>query len=254
MKIQNQVEQLLKEIHLMVEDCKPAPEQLNYVIINKLELYEKLNDISKSMFDMMDEYAISQVGKEKTKRDLREQGEAIVDHASQKADDVYAASVLYMDEAITRLVHILDNAQKQADVVYKELSQSMETERRGLRSNQNELQDQMFDMRDSNLYLNVLDERRRKMEKAKTENQLVMPEIAKDVLNILQGGSVSLKSGKADVKVNPAYFEKAGRSFEEAGLDEPVKEAPDVKVNMNSNYFKWKMNQNKTSESVEKQE
>ena len=249
MNSQGRIEQILKDIHLMVAKAPQLQGEPNSVVIDKTELLQYLEAISRATYDMMDEYAISNQERERVKRELREEGEAIVQNANERAEDVYGASVLYMDDAIIRLVRILEETQRSVDTLYKDINYSIDSQIRELRTNQNELQDQMLEMRDANIYLSVLNERRKKIEKNKQEMHVFSAARTQDIAKQLQEASLSIKAGRPEIKINQAYFAKKG--IDPSGVEpisEPKKEAPEVKVNLDSNYFKWKRQQEEKRE------
>ena len=127
------------------------------------------------------------------------------------------------------------------DNLYHEISREIENEKDKIRANQKELQETLFELQDSNLYLNLIQERRKELEVAKEEAEriklgktMIMPAVR-----------------KTDVKVNKAYFEQMGLNDDGTKKEEPLKlsSAPQVKVNTESNYFKWKQQQADSEDS-----
>ena len=94
---------------------------------------------------------------------------------SHQSQDIYAASVLYSEDALGRIQRIIDAAEKSVKETLSRLSQEMEQEKRVVRSNQLELITQLEDMKDSQKYMRLIQERNREIEKEK-ENQKLLEE------------------------------------------------------------------------------
>lgn len=229
------MEDVLRDIHLLISKCPKIKGDPDRVVINKQELFAELEKISQCMYDMLDEYSLSKQKKEEAQYQINKKYDETIAKATSTAEDVYSASVLYTDEAISRLVHILDQNKKDMDNLYHEINRQIENEKDKIRANQKELQETLFELQDSNLYLNLIQERRKEIEVQKEEAEriklgktMIMPAVR-----------------KTDVKVNKAYFEQMGLNDDGTKKEEPMKinTAPQVKVNTESNYFKWKQQQ-----------
>ena len=235
------MEDVLRDIHLLISKCPKIKGDPDRIVISKQELFNELEKISKCMYDMLDEYSLSKQKKEEAQYQINKKYDETIAKATSTAEDVYSASVLYTDEAISRLVHILDKNKKDMDNLYHEISREIENEKDKIRANQKELQETLFELQDSNLYLNLIQERRKELEVAKEEAEriklgktMIMPAVR-----------------KTDVKVNKAYFEQMGLNDDGTKKEEPLKlsSAPQVKVNTESNYFKWKQQQADSEDS-----
>ena len=235
------MEDVLRDIHLLISKCPKIKGDPDRIVISKQELFNELEKISQCMYDMLDEYSLSKQKKEEAQYQINKKYDETIAKATSTAEDVYSASVLYTDEAISRLVHILDKNKKDMDNLYHEISREIENEKDKIRANQKELQETLFELQDSNLYLNLIQERRKELEVAKEEAEriklgktMIMPAVR-----------------KTDVKVNKAYFEQMGLNDDGTKKEEPLKlsSAPQVKVNTESNYFKWKQQQADSEDS-----
>ena len=233
MSAQNNLEKILKEIHILVSECPTLKGDPNQVVIDKTVLFSKLNDLSQCFYDMLDEFELTRQQKKEARYQLKQEYEKTLDNATAKAEDVYSASVLYTDEAITRLVRILDQSEKSVEQLYVDFEKKLRAEQDRIRINQKELQDILFELRDSNLYLNLLNERRRQIqqEKEKLEKEKAM--------------APSLNTAafpKPEIKINKQYFEQMGLNEDGTPKVKEEKKAdkPEIKVDTNSNYFKWK--------------
>ena len=165
MKSQSEVERMLREIHVMVAQAATIPGNDNQVILNKNQLFEILERINLCMYDMMDQYEITEKSKAKAVRQVKNQTDEMLEDASKKAEDIYSASIMYSDDAIGRVIKILEDAQLSMDETVRKAQLLVEEEKSIVRMNQRELQEQLLEMQDSNLYMNLIEEKRKKIEK-----------------------------------------------------------------------------------------
>lgn len=226
------VEDVLKAMHMLIAECPKIKGDPNRIVIDKRDLISGLEQIAECMTDMLDEYGLSKQRQEEAKFQMNRKREEIIERANTTAEDMYSASVLYTDEAITRLMHILDKSARDLDNLHHEVSTKIEFEKDRIRANQKELQETLFERRDANLYLNLINEKRYELAREKDEadkfkkgRTIVMPAIK-----------------KADIKINKAYFDQMGLNEDGTKKEEPkpIASAPEIKVNTNANYFKFK--------------
>lgn len=218
MKSQSEVERMLREIHVMVAQGGVVAGDDDQVSLNKTQLFDALERINLCMYDMMDQYELTEKSKSKAVLKVKDQTDVLFEDASQKAEDIYSASIMYSDDAIGRVVRILEDAQTSMDETMRKAQWLVEEEKSIIRMNQRELQDQLMEMQDAKIYLNLIEERRRRTEIINTEKRVVTKELSRAVISQLQSAS-----GK---------FPGMGDDFK--------KEAVEVKVNLNSEYFRRK--------------
>lgn len=239
MSSQKNWEEVLKQIHIMVSECPKVKGEQDKVVMDKTVLFNYLNEVSQCFYDMLDEFKLTTQQRKEAKYQMRKEYDTTVKSAETAAEDVYSASMLYTAEAITRLVKVIDASKRDMDQVAQELQQRMQQEKENLRANQKELQDVLFNMKDNNLYMGLISERRREIQKEK-ERMEKEKEIA-------FSGTRTAAYPAPEIKINKEYFEKMG--LNEDGTPKPMEEkgteAPEIKVDLNSNYFKWKRAQEK---------
>ncbi len=236
MSAQNNFEKTLKDVHVMVSECPKLKGDANMVVLDKTVLFSKLNDISQCFYDMLDEFELTKQKKKEAEYQIKDQYIKTVESAESKAEDVYSASVLYTDEAITRLVRLLEASEKSVELLFVDFEKKLQREKDSIRANQKELQDLLFEMKDDNLYINILGERRRQieLEQERQGKRKQTTSYSQDPIY-----------PKPEIKINKQYFEQMGLNEDGTPkIKEEIKaEAPEIKVDMNSNYFKWKQAQ-----------
>ena len=95
----------------------------------------------------------------------------IIRNANHQAQDIYAASVLYSEDALGRIQNIINEAEKSSKEILSRLNREMEEEKRIVRSNQLELITQLEDLKDSSKYMRLIEERNREIAKEELKKQ-----------------------------------------------------------------------------------
>ena len=113
MSAQDQTEKVLRQLHVLLSKSEPYPKEPSKVIVDKEQMLALLADLNTCMYGIMDEYELTQRSRDRAEREFRKQGDQIVWDASRKAEDIYAASVMYTDEALNRVWDIMDNTSQQ---------------------------------------------------------------------------------------------------------------------------------------------
>ena len=279
MSSQDKLEQILREIHVMIAEAQPLNGVDNQIIVDKRVVYEHLNRLNVAIYEIMDEYELTQQSRDRAERDARKHGEDIVHKADMQAEDVYAASILYTNDALSRMQYIMQDVIDHFEKSANEAKELLAEERRTVRANQSELKGQLQDLKDTEKYLRIIEETNKKIEREREEEQL--------------RGKRKERSPyadvKAEIKVNPEYFERIGIPVDDEGnpvlpgdeevppdsalsryhkpslksyfeddleiIEFPEEEKPvqkaDVKVNLDSEYFrKMRKERGNTDEDI----
>lgn len=231
MSAQNHIEKTLRDIHMMMSQCKVYDKENNLVIVDKKVLLEALRDLSQGMYDMMDEYELTKNGRERAERETQKRGEEMIADAKRKAEDVYAGSVLYTNEALKKVQLIMQDTMNSVQNIYNKMQQDLQAEVQHVRSDQTELTGYLQDLSDTDKYLKIIEERNKKIAKehlkGKEEEQ-----------------PPTITISKPEIRINEAYFREHGLSIEDEPEEIPKekmeKVTPEISVNLDSEYFKWK--------------
>lgn len=233
MSAQDKTEQVLRDIHILLSKSEVYDKATNKVIVDKKEMLELLKRLNVSIYEIMDEYELTKQRRDAAEREARKKRDEIVLDASHKAEDVYAASVLYTDEALRHIQDIMRETEESVRSLYENMENRLKKEREIVQRDQSELKGHLQNLADTDKYLKLIEERNKQIakEKAKEEKETEISAYA---------------AVKPEIKVNTEYFEKAGISIEK---EEPIEEAPEeknepvaasVNVNLDAEYFKWK--------------
>lgn len=242
MSAQDRTEQVLRDIHILLSQSEVYEKETNRVIIDKREMLNLLQHLNVCIYEIMEEHEMTEQGRAAAERELRRKSEEIVADANRMAEDVYAGSVMYTDEALRRVQDIMLDAETSMKQVYEHMSLQLQQERAAVHRDQSELKSHLEDLRDTNKYLKLIEER----------NKQIARERAKEKEEEAQTSS-AYAAVKPEIKLNAEYFAKAGIALTQENLEEIPEEAQEavtaeVKVNLDSEYFKWKEEKKETAE------
>lgn len=268
MGAQDNTEKVLRSLHVLLSKSEPYPKEPSKVIIDKQQVIDLLAELNTCIYQIMDEYELTIRSRDKAERDFHKKGDQIIWDASRKAEDIYAASVMYMDETLNRMQDIMQEADKKVGAIYQKIKEQMEKEEQELRTNKSELKGQLQDLVDTEKYLKIIEERNREIEKEKMEGR---PEYEQEK----REEKAIYANRQTDIKINQEYLDKLGLSVPEEPVEEPEKvpEEPEVqapvmvedddeelkqleaelRVNLDVDYFKWKDEQEEQEAAEEKE-
>ena len=117
MGAQDNTEKVLRSLHVLLSKSEPYPKEPSKVIIDKQQVIDLLAQLNTCIYQIMDEYELTIRSRDKAERDFHKKGDQIIWDASRKAEDIYAASVMYMDETLNRMQDIMQEADKKLDTL-----------------------------------------------------------------------------------------------------------------------------------------
>lgn len=230
MSAHDKTEKILREMHILLSQSEIYEKDANQIILNKQTMLNLLQQLNASVYEIMDEYELTQQSRDKAERAARKQGEEIVLDASKKAEDVYAASVIYTNEALADVQDIMQKAMDSVRGVYLEMEEKLKYEKRRVHSNQSELKGHLQNLQDTEKYLKIIEETNRKTEKERRQREAEKEQ----ELN-------RYKSVKPEIKINQEYFEEQGIPImEEESKEKKDEVMSEIKVNLDAEYFQWK--------------
>lgn len=235
MSVQDKLERTLRDIHVMVSHGREVPGYEEYVLLYKKDMLKLLDALNDAVSDMMDEYEVTEQSRARGEREAERRREEKVREANRQAEDIYAASVLYTDDALGRIQDIIENAGKSIKQIMEGFGKEIEKEKKKVRSNQRELKSQLEDLKDTSKYIRIIEERNKEIAKAKAKKEDREKPEKYQRKDKPEQDFVPLS---AEIKINEEYFERAGLTPEGLPVikDEPVYEKPEIKIN--EEYFK----------------
>ena len=204
MNANDKTEKVLREIHIMLSKAEPYKPEPSRVIINKQQMIDLLAELNKCIYAMQDEYELTEQSRNHAEREFRKKGDQIVWDASRKAEDVYAASVIYTDEALSRVRDIINDTNESLEKLCKNMKDRIAEQEKIVKTNQYELKGQLQDLSDTEKYLKIIDDRNKEIERQKNAGK---PAEERTIDN--EEKSIYANRQTA-IKVNMDYFRKRG--------------------------------------------
>lgn len=171
MSAQDKIEKILRSLHVLLSKSEPYQKDTTKVVVDKQEMLSLLSDLNKSMYDIMDEYELTTQSRDRAEREFKKKGDKIVWDASRKAEDIYAASVMYTDEALRSVQDIMKEAEESFKKIYMDMDKRLDDQVKMVQANQTELKGQLTDLLDSEKYLKLIEERNKEIEKEKAKKE-----------------------------------------------------------------------------------
>lgn len=203
MSSQARLENVLRDIHVMIS--KSEVYDTDRIIVSKQDIFNLIDRLNASIYEIMDEYELTQQSRDRAIREKKKEGDKIIWDASRQAEDIYAASVLYTEEALNHLNVMVNEADATVDRMYKEFRRNIKNQQETIRENQLELKSQLQLLADTEKYLRLIEERNREIERERAEKKG-----RKTLENFGEKHSVI----KPEIKINEDYFRKAGIPIE----------------------------------------
>ena len=227
MGAQDRTERVLREMHVLFSKAQPYEGSTKNVIVDKNAMMDLLKELNECMYDMMEEHELTVKSRDKANREMQKQGDDIVFDATRKAEDIYAASLMYTDNALESIQNIVKESQESVAKVYEEAIKKIKEENRAIKTNQLELKSHLNDLIDTQKYLRLIDEENMRLLKEKNEGAE-------------EGFDSAPKYAAPEIRIDKDYFARAGLEYDD--LDEPAAETEEAGISsddLDAEYFKW---------------
>lgn len=239
MSPQDKVERVLKEIHVTFSKSETYSGHPDKVIIDRKKFLGLLDRLNQGIYDMMDQYEQTRQSRNNVERAFRKKGDEIIEAANANAEDVYAASVIYTADMIGAIRDLMDQTNDSMNDLFMQFRKNLREQKDKLQSHENELQGQLADLADTKKYLSIIEDVNR--ERARKNRDL---EAEKEAGAQYARNMVYIPPSEPDIKINEQYFENSGTKNPEKMAGESLAvEKPDIKVNTDAAYFKWRESQ-----------
>ena len=210
MSAQDKIERSLKQIHVLFSEGPIISGNPDKVVVDKKEVFAILEQLNLAIYEMMDQYEATSQARELAQRRSEKKGEELLERISRQADDVYAASLIYTDNALDQVQELLQKVMETSQRTWKQLGRELEREKSRVKKDQRELKDQLKDFKDSNKYLTIIENYNREREKKEQKKEGKEPK--KRIQNEAKHYTLN---EMPEIRVNPAYFERRRQKAEQ---------------------------------------
>ena len=235
MSAQDKTEQVLRAIHILFAQSQVYDRQTNRVIVDKQEALGLLQQLNFCIYEMMEERELTQQSRDAAEREFRRKAEEIIQDAGHTAEDVYAGSVLYTDEALQRVEDIMQETSDAIKQFCHKMMADLQKEKAMVHRDQSELKSHLEDLRDTNKYLKLIEERNKEIQKEKEKEKAKKERIRSE----RRKAETAAAEEKAAEKQAAAADEKtaAEEAEEDGGESVPAYAGSQPEIKINTEYF-----------------
>ncbi len=230
MNTQDKIEQVLKEIHQYCAGCPASKEDTDRILVDKQQFMELLERLNTDVNEMIDQCSSTFRDSMDTQLHAKRKGEAIIEDAQGRAEDVYAASVIYTDDMIGRIRTLMEQTSNSMDDLIRDFRKQLRRQREVLQRHETELMSELSDMADTKKYLTIIEEinaeQERRQRNLKEEREAgkqfgdaLRQKSVKEVVNPIVAAREAKPVDNLDIHVNKdaAYFKLKEVSKSEKG-------------------------------------
>ncbi len=273
--MQEKLEQVMRQIYLMLSNCEESVYSSEDLIVPKKRIFALLEELNYVVYDLMEQYEGTVSSRERALAEHERKMAGIKEEAKERADDTYAASLLFAREMFMDMRHTSEQLCKDLRKEYERVLRSYEEKLQFIQENEDSMVAQMNLMMDSKKYLRMIEQQNKEKEKLQklTEAERKMQEEALAEQAELAAAEASSElnqklSAPIVVQVNeqPRLPEGFGKKQSKKkkytpsqALEETVVEgegvvAPDLPSTeeLDSEYFDWKSEQEGSEKQTKK--
>ena len=78
MSAQENIENILRCLHILLSKSEPYAKEPSKVIIDKSQILDLLTELNKSVYDIMDEYELTKQSRDRAEREFQKKGDKII--------------------------------------------------------------------------------------------------------------------------------------------------------------------------------
>jgi hypothetical protein len=180
------LEEIMKKFHIYLANCKESAYSGEDIIVSRKRILTLLEELNQAVYEVSEQYEATQESKARALMNAERQAAEIKDEALNRSDDIYAASMIYTDDAINQIKNSLEYTYLKVRREYEELLKNYEEKMKELTKNSEEISAQLSAMSEGQLYLRLIEQAH---EKNKSAEQLA-EDLRKDEIRSKVVGTV----------------------------------------------------------------
>lgn len=273
--MQEKLEQIMRQIYLMLSNCEESAYSSEDLIVPKKRIFQLLEELNYTVYDLMEQYEGTVTARERGLAEHEHRMAKIKEDAKGRAEDTYAASLLYAREMFMDMRRTTEQLCRNLRKEYNEALKNYEESLRFLQENEESTVAQMSLMMDAKKYLRLIEQQNKDNEKAKTmtaEEKKRQEEFLAEQAEIAAAEATSELNQKLSApivvqvneqpKVPEGFGKKQGKKKKytpSQALEETVVEGegvvtpnlPDADT-LDEEYFEWRQEQEGTEKQIKK--
>lgn len=237
MSASDNIESVLRDIHILISKAKPIDVSGNNVVINKNTIMQLLQNLNDAMYGLQEEYELTQNAKEKAMREFQKQCDDMTFQAQRQANDIYAASIMYAEASLTNLQNMYKDREAALDAAYEAAKEQIKIEDQRAKTAQINYKSALNNLIDSQKYLRLIDKENARLLRGEPIDDENTPD---EVVHEEETYSAP------EIRINKEYFEANGIPIEEDSAKNTQSEndmevaANSLSDDLDAEYFSWK--------------
>lgn len=163
--MQEKLEQIMRQIYLMLSNCEESAYSSEDLIVPKKRIFQLLEELNYTVYDLMEQYEATMTARERGIAEHERKMAQIKEEAKGRAEDTYAASLLYAREMFMDMRKTTEKLCKDLRKGYNTALNNYEESLRFLQENEESLVAQMSVMMDAKKYLRLIEQQNKEKEK-----------------------------------------------------------------------------------------
>lgn len=163
--MQEKLEQIMRQIYLMLSNCEESAYSSEDLIVPKKRIFQLLEELNYTVYDLMEQYEGTVSARERGLAEHERRMAQIKEEAKGRAEDTYAASLLYAREMFMDMRKTTEQLCQNLRKEYNEALRNYEESLRYLQENEESMVAQMNLMMDSKKYLRLIEQQNKEKEK-----------------------------------------------------------------------------------------
>lgn len=163
--MQEKLEQIMRQIYLMLSNCEESAYSSEDLIVPKKRIFQLLEELNYTVYDLMEQYEGTVSSRERALAEHERRMAQIKEEAKGRAEDTYAASLLYAREMFMDMRKTTEQLCQNLRKEYNEAMRNYEGNLRYLQENEESMVEQMNLMMDSKKYLRLIEQQNKEKEK-----------------------------------------------------------------------------------------
>ena len=163
--MQDKLEQIMRQIYLMLSNCEESAYSSEDLIVPKKRIFQLLEELNYTVYDLREQYEATVTSRERGLAEQERKMAQIKEEAKGRAEDTYAASLLYAREMFMEMRKTTEQLCQNLRKEYNETLRSYEDSLRYLQENEESMVAQMSLMMDSKKYLRLIEQQNKEKEK-----------------------------------------------------------------------------------------
>jgi len=152
------LEEIMKKFHIYLANCKESAYSGEDIIVSKKRIFALLDELNEEVYEISEQYEATQEARARALMSAERQAAEIKDEAINRSNDIYAASMVYADDAINKVKNSLEFTYRKVRREYEDLLKSYEDKMDELTKNSGEISTQLSAMSQSKTYLRLIEE------------------------------------------------------------------------------------------------